>query len=190
MTNRKNRYFDREDQFRSIILSNDIDNESVEEMIQFILDVNEYDDEQDSVSKDFERKPIKLIINSFGGVIYDGFALIGVIKTSKTPIHTYCYGYAMSMGLPIFACGWKRIASKYATFMYHEALNSYPQFDKLSIIKDDLDESNRVMKQYDEILLLNSTISQKQLDDVKKSRRDWYFTAEEALKYGMVDEIE
>jgi ATP-dependent Clp protease protease subunit len=190
MTSRKNRYFDREDQFRSIILSNDIDNESVEEMIQFILDVNEYDDEQDSVSKDFERKPIKLVINSFGGVIYDGFALIGVIKTSKTPIHTYCYGYAMSMGLPIFACGWKRIASKYATFMYHEALNSYPQFDKLSIIKDDLDESNRVMKQYDEILLLNSTISQKQLDDVKKSRRDWYFTAEEAFKYGMVDEIE
>ena len=63
-------------------------------------------------------------------------------------------------------------------------------FDKLSIIKDDLDESNRVMKQYDEILLLNSTISQKQLDDVKKSRRDWYFTAEEAFKYGMVDEIE
>ena len=42
----------------------------------------------------------------------------------------------------------------------------------------------------DEILLLNSTISQKQLDDVKKSRRDWYFTAEEAFKYGMVDEIE
>jgi ATP-dependent Clp protease, protease subunit len=105
MTNRKNRYFDREDQFRSIILSNDIDNESVEEVIQFILDANEYDDEQDSVSKDFERKPIKLVVNSFGGVIYDGFALIGVIKTSRTPIHTYCYGYAMSMGLPIFAAG-------------------------------------------------------------------------------------
>ena len=99
MTSRKNRYFDREDQFRSIILSNDIDNESVEEVIQFILDANEYDDEQDSVSKDFERKPIKLVVNSFGGVIYDGFALIGVIKTSRTPIHTYCYGYAMSMGL-------------------------------------------------------------------------------------------
>lgn len=189
MTSRKNRYFDREDQFRSIVLSNDIDNESVEEVIQFILDANEYDDEQESAIKDFERKPIKLVVNSFGGVIYDGFALVGVIKTSKTPIYTYCYGYAMSMGLPIFAAGWQRIASKYATFMYHEALNNYPQFDKLSIIKDDLDECNRLMKQYDEILLLNSTVSQKQLDDVKKSRRDWYFTAEEALKYGIVDEI-
>jgi ATP-dependent protease ClpP protease subunit len=45
------------------------------------------------------------------------------------------------------------------------------------------------MKQYDIILLLKSSISQKQLDDVKKSRRDWYITAEEALKYGIVDEI-
>jgi ATP-dependent Clp protease, protease subunit len=60
----------------------------------------------------------------------------------------------MSMGLPIFAAGHKRIASKYATFMYHEALNSYPQFDKLSIIKDDLDECNRIMKQYDEDFII------------------------------------
>jgi ATP-dependent Clp protease protease subunit len=189
MTNRKNRYFDREDQFRSIILSSDIDNESIEETIQFILDVNDYDEEQESVTKDYERKPIKLIINSFGGVIYDGFALIGVIENSITPIHTYCYGYAMSMGLPIFISGHKRFASKYATFMYHEALNNYPQFDKLSIIKDDLDECNRIMKQYDIILLLKSSVSQKQLDDVKKSRRDWYFTADEAMKLMMVDEI-
>jgi UDP-galactopyranose mutase len=80
-------------------------------------------------------------------------------------------------------------------FFDHEGfINNVEKYNQppytVSIIKDDLDESNHVMKQYDEILLLNSTISQKQLDDVKKSRRDWYFTAEEALKYGMVDEIE
>jgi ATP-dependent Clp protease protease subunit len=188
MTSRKNRYFDREDQFRSIVLSNDIDNESVEEVIQFILDANEYDDEQDSVSKDFERKPIKLVVNSFGGVIYDGFALVGVIENSITPIHTYCYGYAMSMGLPIFASGHKRFASKYATFMYHEALDTHP-YDKLSIIKENLDESNRLMRQYDSYLISKTSISQKQLDEVKKSRRDWYFTANEALTYGITDEI-
>jgi len=188
MTSRKNRYFDREDQFRSIVLSNDIDNESVEEVIQFILDANEYDDEQDSVSKDFERKPIKLVVNSFGGVIYDGFALIGIIENSITPIHTYCYGYAMSMGLPIFASGHRRFASKYATFMYHEALDTHP-YDKLSIIKENLDESNRLMKQYDEVLLLKSTVSQKQLDEVKKSRRDWYFTSQTAQMYEITDEI-
>jgi len=45
------------------------------------------------------------------------------------------------------------------------------------------------MKQYDTILLLKSSVSQKQLDDVKKSRRDWYITADEAIKLMMVDEI-
>jgi ATP-dependent Clp protease protease subunit len=94
----------------------------------------------------------------------------------------------MSMGLPIFASGHRRFASKYATFMYHEALDSHP-FEKISILKDNLDESNRLMKQYDMILLSKSTVPQKQLDEVKKSRRDWYFTANEALTYGITDEV-
>jgi ATP-dependent Clp protease protease subunit len=188
MTSRKNRYFDREDQFRSVVLSNDIDNESVEEVIQFILDVNEHDDEQESVTKDYERKPIKLIINSFGGVIYDGFALIGIIENSTTPIHTYCYGVAMSMALPIFAAGHTRFMSKYSTLMYHEALTSHLDM-KFSLIKDDMDECNRLMRQYDEYLLSRSLITQKQLDEVKKSRRDWYFTASEALKLELIEAI-
>jgi ATP-dependent Clp protease protease subunit len=167
-----------------ILSLGDIDGESVNEIIEVIYEINEED------AKKTQKEPIKLIINSFGGELYSGLALVDVIDNSLTPVHTICHGSAMSMALVVYAAGHKRLASKYATFMYHEALNSYPQFDKLSIIKDDLDESNRVMKQYDEILLLNSTISQKQLDDVKKSRRDWYFTAEEAFKYGMVDEIE
>jgi hypothetical protein len=72
--------------------------------------------------------------------------------------------------------------------MYHEALTSH--FDmKFSLIKDDMDECNRLMKQYDEYLLLRSSITQKQLDEVKKSRRDWYFTASEALKLEFIEAI-
>ena len=188
MTNRRNRYFDKEDQFRSIILSNDIDNETVEEVMQFIIDVNAHDEDFENQIKDYERKPIKVIINSFGGSIYDGFALVGVIENSITPIHTYCYGIAMSMALPIFAAGHVRFMSKFSTLMYHEALTSH--FDmKFSLIKEDMDECNRLMKQYDEYLLSRSSITQKQLDEVKKSRRDWYFTADEALKLELVESV-
>ena len=188
MTNRKNRYFDREDQFRSIVLSNDIDNESVEEIIQFILDVNEHDDEQESAIKDFERKPIKLIINSYGGSMYDGFALIGAIENSITPICTYCYGSAMSMALSIFASGHTRFMSKYATLMYHEALTTHIDM-KFSLIKDDMDECSRLLKQYDEYLLSHSAVTQKQLDEVKKARRDWFMDADTALKLKLADHI-
>jgi ATP-dependent Clp protease protease subunit len=188
MTNRRNRYFDKDDQFRSIILSNDIDNETVEEVMQFIIDVNTYDEDFENQIKDYERKPIKVIINSFGGSIYDGFALVGVIENSMTPIHTYCYGIAMSMALPIFASGHVRFMSKFSTLMYHEALTSHLDM-KFSLIKDDMDECNRLMKQYDEYLLSRSSMTQKQLDEVKKSRRDWYFTADEALKLELIEAI-
>ena len=52
-----------------------------------------------------------------------------------------------------------------------------------------MDECNRLMKQYDEYLLSRSLITQKQLDEVKKSRRDWYFTASEALKLELIEAI-
>lgn len=185
---RKNRYFDREDQFRSIVLSNDIDNESVEEIIQFIIDVNAYDEDFENQIKDYERKPIKLIINSYGGSMYDGFALIGVIENSVTPICTYCYGSAMSMALPIFVSGHVRFMSKYATLMYHEALTTHIDM-KFSLIKDDMDECSRLLKQYDEYLLSHSAVTQKQLDEVKKARRDWFMDADTALKLELADHI-
>ena len=97
-------------------------------------------------------------------------------------------GIVISLALIIFAAGHKRLASKYATFMYHEALSEHP-YDKLSILKDDLDEGTRIMKQYDSCLISKTSLSQKQLDEVKKSRRDWYFPASEALTLGVTDEI-
>jgi hypothetical protein len=45
------------------------------------------------------------------------------------------------------------------------------------------------MKQYDGYLLSRSSLTQKQLDEVKKSRRDWYFTADEALKLELIEAI-
>lgn len=185
---KKHRHFDRDDNFRSIILSDDIDNETVEEIMQFILDANAYDEDFENQIRDYERKPIKLIVNSYGGSMYDGFALVGVIENSTTPIYTYCYGSAMSMALPIFASGHTRFMSKYATLMYHEALTTHIDM-KFSLIKDDMEECSRLLKQYDEYLISHSIITQKQLDDVKKARRDWYITPNEALKHEIIDEI-
>mgnify|MGYP003350628850 FL=1 len=105
-------YFDKDNPYRTIILSGEVDDIIVSDIIQNISDVNEYDDDNEESVKDFERKPIKLIINSLGGSIYDGFGLIGVIENSKTPIHTYCYGSAMSMALLILVSGHKRFGHR------------------------------------------------------------------------------
>ena len=120
----KNSYNPNNKLFRTIVLSGEIDENTVKDAIQTISFINEIDDGKDEV------EPIKLIINSLGGNILDGFALIGVIENSFVPVYTYGYGSIMSMALPILASGDKRFGHHLATFMYHECLDSVP-YDKI-----------------------------------------------------------
>lgn len=189
INHRRNRYyFDRDNPSKTIILSGEVDSDSVQEIIELICDINEYDDENEESIKDYDRKPIKLIINSFGGSVYDGFALIGVMETSKTPVHTYCYGSAMSMALLILVSGHKRFGHRLSTYMYHECLDE-PPYDKLTSLKESVTETTRIMKVYDDQLLLKTKLKRKQLEDTKKVKLDWYITPEEALSYKIIDQI-
>ena len=79
-----------------------------------ILEINEDDLEKEGIYKDWERTPIKLFINSYGGSVYDGLALIDVIKNSKTLVHTICVGSCMSMALWIWLSGIKRLVGERA----------------------------------------------------------------------------
>ena len=187
---KKNRYFsfDRENPSRTITLSSEIDESSVGDIIQYIAEINEYDDENQENLVDYERKPIKLIVNSFGGSVYDGFALIAAIGSSNTEVYTYCFGSAMSMALLVLVSGDKRYGHKLSTYMYHECLDQMP-YDKLSILKENLEETKRIMMVYDAHLIDCTRLKQKQLDQIKNLKKDWYFSAEEALKNGVIDQI-
>jgi len=165
---------------RTITLG-DIDGELVNEVIQLIYEINEED------AKKTQREPIRLIINSFGGEVYSGLALIDVIDNSQTPIHTICHGSAMSMALIIFAAGHHRLASKYATFMYHEA--SYEANGKVLHHKQEVKEADRTDKICDEYLLSKTKFTPKQLKDVRDKRGEWYFDIKVAMKYGLVNEL-
>ena len=167
---------------RNIVLSGEIDDAVVKETIQCISYINELD------NSNKEKLPIKLIINSIGGSMYDGFALIGVIENSVTPIHTYGYGAVMSMALPILLSGHQRFGHSLTTFMYHECLDSM-HYDKISTLKENLDEGDRLMDIYDEYVLSRTSFKRTQLDKVKKNKTDWYFGVNEAIKYGVIDEI-
>ena len=178
----KNSYSPNNKIFRTIVLSGEIDESSVKDAIQTISFINEIDSGKDEV------EPIKLIINSLGGNILDGFALIGVIENSFVPIYTYGYGSIMSMALPILVAGDKRFGHPLATFMYHECLDSVP-YDKMSIIKENIEETDRLMDMYDEYLTSRTSLTQKQLNKVKSKKTDWYFGSDEALSYNIINEI-
>jgi ATP-dependent Clp protease protease subunit len=167
-----------------IITLGDIDEENANDIIQFIHEIN-YLDAEKTESK---REPITIIVNSYGGDIYRGFGVVDAIKDSVTPVHTVCYGAALSMGFIIMASGHKRSASKHSTFMYHEILWSLNE-EKLSSHKREVEEGKRIMDIYDSIILECTNLTKKQLDIVKKEHRDWYMSAEDALVYGIIDEI-
>ena len=178
----KNSYNPSNKPFRTIVLSGEIDESSVKDAIQTISFINEIDNGKEVV------EPIKLIINSLGGNILDGFALIGVIENSFVPVYTYGYGSIMSMALPILAAGDKRFGHQLATFMYHECLDSVP-YDKMSIIKENIEETDRLMDMYDDYLISRTTLTQKQLNKVKNKKTDWYFGSDEALSYNIINEV-
>jgi ATP-dependent Clp protease protease subunit len=165
---------------RTITLG-EINSESANDIIQLIYDINDEDIGKTQV------EPIKLIINSFGGEVYSGLALIDTIDNSSTPVYTICHGSAMSMALIVYSAGHQRYASKNATFMYHEA--AYPIEGKVIHHKQELKEVERVDKICDNYLLSKTSFTQKQFNDVKKTQGEWYFNIEIAQQHGLVNEI-
>jgi ATP-dependent Clp protease protease subunit len=165
---------------RTITLG-EIDSESANDIIQLIYDINDEDIGKTQV------EPIRLIINSFGGEVYSGLALIDTIDNSLTPIYTICHGSAMSMALIVYSAGHNRYASKNATFMYHEA--AYPIEGKVAHHKQELKEVERVDGICDNYLLSKTSFTQKQLNSIKKVQGEWYFDVETAQEHGLVNEI-
>jgi ATP-dependent Clp protease protease subunit len=164
-----------------VITLGEITFEAVNEIIELIYHINEED------AKKTHVEPIKLMINSFGGELYSGLALIDVIELSQTPVYTICHGSAMSMGLIVFVAGHQRTASKNATFMYHEA--AYPTEGKIKHHRQELDEVERTDKICDDYLLSKTTFSPEQLMEVRKTRGEWYFGVNTALEYGVLNTI-
>jgi ATP-dependent Clp protease protease subunit len=172
---------DKQSRLSRTITLGEINSESANDIIQLIYDINDEDIGKTQV------EPIKLIINSFGGEVYSGLALIDTIDNSSTPIYTICHGSAMSMALIVYSAGHQRYASKNATFMYHEA--AYPIEGKVIHHKQELKEVERVDKICDNYLLSKTSFTQKQFNDVKKTQGEWYFNIEIAQQHGLVNEI-
>jgi ATP-dependent Clp protease protease subunit len=164
-----------------IITLGEIDSESVNDIIQLIYEINDEDIRKTQV------EPIQLIINSLGGEIYSGLALIDVMENSQIPIYTVCHGSAMSMALIVYAAGHQRYASKNATFMYHEAI--YPIEGKIVHHKQELKEVERIDKICDDYLLSKTSFTEEQLSNIKKTQGEWYFNAETALELNVVNKI-
>ena len=134
-------------------------------------------------------KEISFYINSPGGSITDGMAIVDTMKYIKCPISTICVGMAASMGAVLLACGnkGKRFATPNSEIMIHQPLISGGLSGQATEIKIHADHILRTRSR------LNKLLSEQTGQDLatieKDTERDNYMLAEEALKYGLIDGI-
>ena len=134
------------------------------------------------------EKDISLYINSPGGSITAGMAILDTMRLVEPSIVTYCVGQAASMAAVLLACGTKgkRYALPHARVLIHQ-----PSMSGLAGQASDIDIYAREILRMREIL--NGILADATGQDVERVARDvdrdYIMEAEQAVAYGMVDKI-
>jgi ATP-dependent Clp protease, protease subunit len=136
---------------------------------------------------DDPKKDVSIYINSPGGVISAGLAIYDTMKFMGYDINTYCLGMAASMGALLLSAGTKgkRFALPNSRIMIHQPSGGV------------IGTSSDIALQAKEVLVLKQMCANIMAESTGKSlhkiledsERDYYMSAEEALKYGLIDVI-
>lgn len=139
------------------------------------------------LEKEDSTKDIDLYINSPGGSVIDGLAIYDTMQLIKPQISTICVGLAASMGAVLLAGGsaGKRYALPNAKIMIHQPWGGFR--GQASDIEIHAREMLNTKKKLTEILAKHSGQTIKTVE--KDTDRDTFFTADEAKKYGLIDQI-
>ena len=135
-------------------------------------------------------KEIYFYINSPGGSITDGMAIVDTMNYIKCPVSTYCVGLAASMGAVLLAAGekGKRFAMPNSEIMIHQPLIGGGGLQgQATEIKIHADHLVRTREKLNKFL---SERTGRPIEEIEKdTERDNYMTAEQALEYGLIDGI-
>lgn len=132
-------------------------------------------------------KDIQLYINSPGGSVSAGFAIFDTMQYIKPNVSTICIGRAASMGAFLLAAGekGKRFALPNADIMIHQPLGgTQGQAEDIRI------QAEKIIQIRERINKILSDRTGQPLERIQKDTdRDYYMTAEEAVAYGIIDEV-
>ena len=132
-----------------------------------------------------QRKPIKLLLYSYGGDGQACFSLLDVIALSKTPVYTINMGVAMSAGLLILLAGHKRFCLKNSTALAHSGSGGASgTFEQTEAQMKDYKRFVDTMRSY---IIERTNIDTRTLNRYKN--KEWYLYADDQTKYHIVDKI-
>lgn len=161
---------------RILYLTDEINKKTSDELITHLLYLDSLNNED-----------IKIFINSPGGSINDGLAILDIFHFIKSDIVTISFGLVASMGSVILAAGkkGKRKSFPNCRIMIHQPLgNAYGQPEDIEIQTKEILYLKNLLYHYLSIFTNQTT------DTIRKhSDRDYYMNAHEAKEYGIVDEV-
>ena len=132
---------------------------------------------------------IKLFINSPGGSVVDGLAIYDVMNWVDANVATYAMGMAASMGSILLSSGekGKRYSLPHSKVMIHQPMGGVPGGTQESDFAIAYEEIKKCKDTLYNILAENTGKTYEEI--AKAGDRDCWFTAKEALEYGLIDEI-
>lgn len=150
--------------------------------------------EQELKKEKEKRKHIKVIISSYGGNVLDYYTCASLMEYYQEKgliIETHCYGYAMSAGAKLLILGSKghRYCTRYASILLHQIQTgqwgSMTMQEKIADVKQ-LERDWETLKT---IIKKHTKLSEQEIEDFTKNNLDVYYTPEEAVQKGIVDNL-
>lgn len=162
---------------RIIFLGNSIDDDVANSIIAQLLFLDSEDN----------KKDIKLYINSPGGMVTAGLAIYDTMQYVKSPVSTICVGTAASMAAVLLTAGTpgKRFILPNSEVMLHQVMGGAE--GQASDIKIRAEHILKIKEKLNQILSKHTGQPLKKID--QDTDRDFFMSAQEALKYGAVDKI-
>jgi ATP-dependent Clp protease, protease subunit len=162
---------------RIIFLGTPIDDQVANLVVAQLLHLESQDPDKD----------ISIYINSPGGSIYSGLAIYDTMHFVKPDIATMCVGVAMSMGSLLLAAGTKgkRACLPNSRILIHQPSAGFE--GQSTDIEIHAREILNVRERIDKIYAEHTGLSEEQVR--ADMERDRFFTAEQALEYGLVDKV-
>ena len=173
-------YFNKLENERTIIFNQEVDDRIVERVAIPLMDFE----------KDSSQDPVTLIFATVGGSISDGFVLCNIIDNYKKPLNIIVLGYAASMGTIMLAAGSKNpnVTRKCYPFSYallHAGSTAFSG-ETLSV-EDTMEFNKKIDQKVRKFIVSHTNVSEEEY--TQHERKQWFFDADDMLKYGFVDEI-
>lgn len=167
---------------RTFYIDYEIDEDySLLELAKVIIQMNI--EEKDVRTEDL--KPIRLFIHSYGGRLEQANFFCDLIQASRIPVITIAMGVAMSAGFLIFLSGRKRYAFSHTQMLTHEGNAAFQ--GTAGQVEDAQKSYKKQIEEMKRYILDKTSIDEKTFN--RNKNKDWYLTAEELVKYNIVDEI-